>query len=153
MATLTALKPRDCAHADHRRTSYLIKRLENGVRVLLDRAIHDYGITSGQYLLLSLVSREGGLSSAELARRTSVTPQSMNESIAALEQKKLVRRTEDRSNRRVLLIALTREGRRVLTGCNQAVDDAEEQYFRALKPAKLAELRALIEVLLDTTNS
>jgi DNA-binding MarR family transcriptional regulator len=153
MATLTALKPRDSAHADHRRTSYLVKRLENGVRVLLDRAIHGYAITSGQYLLLSLVSREGGLSSAELARRTSVTPQSMNESIASLEQKKLVRRTEDRANRRVLLIGLTREGRRILNLCNRAVDDAEEEYFRALKPSKLAEFRALIDVLLDSTNS
>ncbi len=146
---MAAVELRQSSVAGMRRTSYLVKRVEVGVRVMLDAALRRYGLTSGQYLLLSQVSRQGGLSSAELARRLSVTPQSMNESIATLEQKRLVRRTEDRTNRRILLIGLTREGRRVLAACDKAVDTAEDDYFAALAPAKLAALRDLLAALLD----
>jgi len=114
----------------------------------LDRALHDHDLTGGQYLILSLVSREGGRSSAELARRAYITPQSMNEVIAALEHKGYIRRTENPENRRILQVALTREGRRLLTSCDKAVDLAETAFLSVLKPKKLAEFRATLEQLL-----
>ena len=116
---------------------------------MLDRALREFGITSAQYLLLSLVSREGGLTSADLARRSFVTSQAMNESIAALAQKKLVRRAEDRKDRRVLLVSLNAEGKRVLDACERAVDAAEAEFFSRLKPAKVALLRSLLSALID----
>lgn len=114
----------------------------------LDRALKDYDVTGGQYLILSLVSRAGGRSSAELARRAYITPQSMNEVIAALEHKGYVRRTENPDNRRILQVGLTREGRRLLSACDKAVDHAEEAFLSVLKPKKLAEFRASMEQLL-----
>ena len=151
MVSQTAVlkEPRSLAPRHSRRTSYLVKRLETLIRVRFDAGLRDFGVTSGQYMLLSLVSREGGISSAELARRTSVTPQSMNESITALEGKALIRRTEDRDNRRILQIALTRDGRRLLTACNRAVDRLEADLFGALASARLDGLRASLELLVD----
>jgi DNA-binding MarR family transcriptional regulator len=144
--------PRTLATGSPRRTSYLVKRVETLVRVRLEAGLRDYGITSGQYMLLSLVSREGGLSSAELARRTSVTPQSMNESITALEAKALIRRTEDRDNRRILHIALTREGRRLLSLCDKTVDRVENDLFGTIGMARLDDLRVSLESLLDAVT-
>jgi DNA-binding MarR family transcriptional regulator len=105
----------------------------------LDRALADHDVTGGQYLILSLVSREGGRSSAELARRAYITPQSMNEVIAALEHKGYIRRTENPDNRRILQVSLTRD---------KAVDIAETAFLSVLKPKKLAEFRATLEQLL-----
>lgn len=116
---------------------------------MLDGALREYGITSAQYLLLNLVSREGGLTSADLARRSSITSQAMNESIAALAQKRLVLRTEDRNDRRVLLVSLSAEGKRVLNVCERAVDAAEAEFFSRLKPAKVVLLRTLLSALID----
>jgi DNA-binding MarR family transcriptional regulator len=142
-------------HADRgvRRTSYLVKRLETLLRVTFDGALRVHGLTGGQYMLLSLVSGEGGRSSSALARRMSVSPQSMNESIVALEAKGLITRSEDRTNRRILLISLTREGRRVLRACDRAVDRIETAFFGTLRPAQLAELRTAIEALLDDART
>ncbi len=137
---------------DFRRTSYLVKRVETLARVHIESELRGYGITSGQYMLLSLVAREGGISSAELARRMTVTPQSMNESIAALEQKALIRRTEDRDNRRILQIALTREGRRMLTACDRSVDRVEAELFGGLKSTRLNDLRATLEAVIDAAT-
>jgi len=148
MAGASSPKLRLLSDAGYRRTFYLVKRLETEAGMALDRALAHHDITSGQFLILSLVSREGGRSSAELARRAFITPQSMNEVIAALESKGYIKRTENPDNRRILQVGLTREGRRLLTSCDKAVDLAEEAFLSVLKPKKLAEFRATIEQLL-----
>jgi DNA-binding MarR family transcriptional regulator len=148
MAGATSPKLRLLSDAGYKRTFYLVKRLETEAGMALDRSLADYDVTGGQYLILSLVSREGGRSSAELARRAFITPQSMNEVIAALEHKGYIRRTENPDNRRILQVGLTREGRRLLTACDKAVDLAEEAFLSVLRPKKLAEFRATLEQLL-----
>jgi DNA-binding MarR family transcriptional regulator len=148
MAGVTSPKLRLLSDASYRRTFYLAKRLETEAAAALDAALRDYDITSGQYLILSLVSREGGRSSAELARRAFVTPQSMNEVIAALEHKAYIKRTENPDNRRILQVSLTREGRRLLVACDKAVDRSEDAFFSVLPPRKLADFRASMERLL-----
>jgi DNA-binding MarR family transcriptional regulator len=148
MAGASSPKLRLLSDGGYKRTFYLVKRLETEAGMALDRALQDHDVTGGQYLILSLVSREGGRSSAELARRAYVTPQSMNEVIAALETKGYIRRTENPENRRILQVGLTREGRRLLTSCDKAVDLAEEAFLSVLKPKKLAEFRATLEQLL-----
>ena len=148
MADASSPKLRLLSDGSYRRTFYLVKRLETEAGIALDRALSAYDLTGGQYLILSLVSREGGRSSAELARRAFITPQSMNEVIAALEAKGYIERSENPENRRVLQVSLTREGRRLLTACDKAVDLAEDAFLSVLKPKKLAELRATMEQLL-----
>jgi len=148
MAGASSAKLRLLSDETYRRTFYLVKRLETEAGMALDRALADHDVTGGQYLILSLVSREGGRSSAELARRAYITPQSMNEVIAALEHKGYIRRTENPDNRRILQVSLTREGRRLLTSCDKAVDIAETAFLSVLKPKKLAEFRATLEQLL-----
>ena len=53
-----------------------------------------------QYMLLSLSRRGGEMSSADLARRFAITPQSMNEKIATLQRKRLIVRHVSSENRR-----------------------------------------------------
>lgn len=148
MAGASSPKLRLLSDGGYKRTFYLIKRAETEAAHALDEALRDYDITSGQYLILSLVSREGGRSSAELARRAFVTPQSMNEVIGALEAKNYIKRTENPENRRILQVSLTAQGRRLLERCEKSVDVAEEAFHSVLTPRKLAEFRATLERLL-----
>jgi DNA-binding MarR family transcriptional regulator len=150
MAAASSPKLRLLSDAGYRRTFYLIKRVETEAGNALDESLRDFDITSGQYLILSLVSREGGRSSAELARRAFVTPQSMNEVIAALESKNYIKRTENPENRRILQVGITPQGRRLLDRCEKNVDAAEEAFLGGLTPKKLAEFRAVMERLLAT---
>ncbi len=152
MAGASAPKLRLLTETGYRRTFYLAKRLETEVGLALDEALRDYDVTSGQYLILSLISREGGRSSAELARRAYITPQSMNEVIAALEHKGYIRRSENPDNRRMLQVSLTREGRRLLGACDKAVDVAEDTFMSVLTPKRLAEFRATLERLLSAAR-
>src|SRR5438270_8513184 len=92
------------------RVGYLIYRVERRLRARLDEAVNAHGVTTTEYVALSILRDRDGLSSAQLARWAFVTPQAMNLVVAALERRKLVRRRADPDRRRVLRISVTRAG-------------------------------------------
>ena len=74
------------------RLLYLIKRAEIEVTSRMSRALEAYNITPIQFTVLYFVDYDkGDLSSAQLSRRFSMTPQSMNELVTVLERKKLLK--------------------------------------------------------------
>ena len=107
------------------------------------------GLTPVQYMVLSLSSREGGLSSADLARRAQITPQSMNEVIAALHRKGLIKRHEAPENRRILRVVLTKEGNRLLPECEREMDRLETESFRCFDKSELTAFRNLLAKFLE----
>ena len=52
------------------RISYVIARLERAVRTAINERVRPYGLTTLQYTTLSVLGRRGGLSNAQLARRS-----------------------------------------------------------------------------------
>src|SRR3954469_20476345 len=105
------------------RISYIVARLQRGIRQGINVRVKPYGLTTLQYTTLSVLGRRGELSNAQLARRAYMTPQSMSEVIEALEKKGLIERNPHPNHRRVFPAALTAKGRRVLDACNAAVDE------------------------------
>src|SRR6516225_10961633 len=94
------------------RIIYLIKRAEIEVTARMSNALEASGLTPIQFSLLYFIDiNKGDLSSAQLSRRFSVTPQSMNELVQVLQRKKLLKKNVDPSHRRILRISLTRKGR------------------------------------------
>ncbi len=112
------------------RVSYVVARLDRAVRREIDDRVRRHGLTATQYTALSVLARRTGLSNAQLARRSYVTPQSMSQLIAVLERGGLIERTPDPDHRRILRAQLTRKGRRVLAACDAAVDDMERKMLR-----------------------
>jgi DNA-binding MarR family transcriptional regulator len=132
------------------RTSYLIRRVQLLVYTNLTECLRADDLTPIQYMMLSLSRRGGEMSSADLARRFSIAPQSVNEMIAALQRKKLIARRPTRENRRILRISLTSEGRQVLHKCDRQVDRMEKRLFAPLSQAELTALRAGLEILIHS---
>jgi DNA-binding MarR family transcriptional regulator len=120
---------------------------------MLEEALAPRGITLTQYSILSMVSTTGGMSSADVARRSNVSKQATNQVINALERLGFIERREDPANRRIQRIRLTARGRRILASCDRAVDRGERAFFAALSPARLASLRRTIEILIARGES
>ncbi len=116
------------------RPSYTIGRVDRGVRREIARRIRPYGLTVPQYTALSILLRRSGLSNAQMARRTHVTPQSMNAVISSLEAHGLIERSPSTDHGRILRATLTDEGRRVLTACEAAVGQFEDELLAELSP-------------------
>jgi DNA-binding MarR family transcriptional regulator len=119
------------------RLSYLIKRVEQGSRSLIDEGLREFGVTLNQYTALSVLRTRAGLSSAELARRSFVTAQAMNQVVTALEQLKLLVREPDPAHRKILRAYLTPAGNRLLDRCDEVIDEAEATMVKDLSPTQL----------------
>jgi DNA-binding MarR family transcriptional regulator len=129
---------------------YLVRRLQLLERDIIENVLRPFGLTAAQYTALSLLGRRDGLSSAQLARRVGVTPQSMTDVIKALEDKRLISRREADTNHRVLRITLTNAGRKCVDICEDLIGRAEEELFGSLNKSEIATLRdLLIRVVAD----
>jgi DNA-binding MarR family transcriptional regulator len=122
-------------------TLYLVKRLELVIRALLDDALRPLGLTTLQYTALTVLEASGALSSAQLARRSFLRPQTMHEMVLALEKRGLIARTPKPDNKRVLLAGLTDAGRDLLAGCAPAVTELEDALLAGMSPGQRATFR------------
>jgi DNA-binding MarR family transcriptional regulator len=100
--------------------------------------------------VLLRLEEEDGLSGAELARRETVTPQTMNQLVARLLDLGLVERRRHQTHGRILTLHLTRAGRRALERCMAIAADIED---RILDGFSAAERRALLAALHRCTQA
>ena len=126
-------------------TLYLVKQLEQVIRALLDDALRPMGVTTLQYTALSVLERRSGLSSAQLARRAFVRPQTMHEMVLSLAERGLIERKHAPNNQRVLLSNLTESGRELLDSCRPAVQDVEEKLLGGMSEERRTEFRGALE--------
>jgi DNA-binding MarR family transcriptional regulator len=130
---------------------YLLKRAQSTLHAAMAGVLREHGATIAQYAVLSALDEEPGLSNAGLARRAFVTPQTMNQILQELEQKRWVARHPDPAHARILQADLTPAGRTALRACRLAVDAVEEQMLAPLAPGDIeqftATLRACIQAL------
>src|SRR5690348_2109838 len=120
---------------------YMLKQVELAVRARLDEIVRPAGLTALQYTALSVLERHTDMSSAQLARSSFVTAQSMADMITALEGRKLIERHRDRTDRRRLVVALTADGRKLLDRYRDEVDALEGQMLAGLTKAQITSLR------------
>jgi DNA-binding MarR family transcriptional regulator len=107
------------------RVGYLVYRVERRLRARLDEELRAHGVSTPEYVTLSLLRERDGLSCAQLARWALVTPQAMNVVISGLERRRLVRRRPDPKHRRVLRASVTPKGLDVLDRCDRSMDGIE----------------------------
>lgn len=122
------------------RLAYVIGRLDRALRREIGALVAPYGLTVPKYTALSILRDRPGLSNAQLARRTYVTPQSMNEVLAALETDGLIVRSPAANHGRKVEVALSARGSEVLTACDRAVTHMENAMLTDLDEAGRQQL-------------
>jgi DNA-binding MarR family transcriptional regulator len=133
-------------------TTYLIGRLDRIVRRGLDEQIRGFELTVLGYTALTVLEARPGLSNAQLARRSFMTPQGMNQVIATLVEKGLVMRTQSTSNRRIQHIELTERGRLVVDQCSVRVAEYEQALLASLAPAERDQLNSLLRTIVNANR-
>jgi DNA-binding MarR family transcriptional regulator len=120
---------------------YLVGRMDRVVRRAIDDVVKAHGLSVNQYTTLSVLDHRSGLSNAQLARRSLVSPQSANEVLLGLEQRGLVRRRAHPDHGRILQTRLTAKGRRTLAACDADVREVEAAMVAALGARQQQALR------------
>ncbi|WP_199240971.1 MarR family winged helix-turn-helix transcriptional regulator [Naasia lichenicola] len=124
---------------------YLIKQVELAIRSRLEAVTREVGLTVTQYTALTVLERRPGLTSAELARNSFVTAQSMSVVTAELEERLLVEREQDPAHQRRQLLSVTTSGHGLLERLRPDVSWIEEQMVSAISVKDADGLRQILE--------
>src|SRR5450755_2206385 len=123
------------------RVGYLLRQAQHTLRTALYQPLAEIGITAAQYSVLSVADAEPGLSGAELARDTMLTPQSVNAVVVHLERAGLLERRPDGRDQRLRRIYVSPAGHEVLAVARPAVWAVEQRMVASLTGAEQATFR------------
>lgn len=126
------------------RVGYVLKRVQHDLRLGMDAVLKEANVTTPQYAALSVLAEEPGISNAALARRSFVTPQTMNEILVRLEAAGLVERRAHPEHGRILQAYLTGEGENLRKECARRVDALEERMVSGLSEDERLTLLELL---------
>ncbi len=148
-ARSTRAVPARSAHSTQRAEPtllYMMKQVELVVRSHLDEIFRPIGLTALQYTALTVLERHPDMSSAQLARNSFVTAQTMADMVTALQERGLIERHRDPDDRRRLVLALTPDGRQLLSAHRDKVSDLETEMLAGVSEEQAAELRRILLV-------
>jgi DNA-binding MarR family transcriptional regulator len=123
---------------------FALKQAQHALRTRLDSGLREIGLTTPQYAVLAFLEVEPGASNAAIARRTFVTPQTMQAILVALERAGLIARTPHPEHGRVQMTELTARGRGALEAASGIVADAEERLRNASAPFDPQAIAAML---------
>ena len=123
------------------RIGYLLRRAQAGVRAMIDAALKEYRLNVQQFSILFAIDSHPGLSSADLARASTLTAQAVNLIVMNLESKGLMVRAPHPAHGRILQAELTRAGKSMLKRCKRRVFAIEDRMLADLPPAQEALIR------------
>ena len=122
-------------------SGYLLRQAWHAFRGAMETALRPHRLTGAQYAALSVLARDPGASSADLARACNTTPQAMNGVVATLQRDGLIARQPHPTHGRILRLTLTREGERRLQAATPAVRALEQAIEDGLAPDQLAYIK------------
>lgn len=139
-------------HDPSTRIAYLAWQFGHTTEQRLEKALRAMDLNLAQFRALVLTALTPGVSSAEIARHSGLTAQSMGAAVNGLIERGLVERSPHPANRRILELRLTEAGR-VLTAEAQAlVDSVQQELFRVVSADEQESLRELLRRLIEHAN-
>lgn len=113
---------------------YLLRQAAAAYRLRMERALADLGVTPPQFSVLTMLLAYPGLSGADLARLSLLTPQTVSLIVANLERSGAIARSAHPTHGRVRVIEVTPAGRTLLEACKQRVRVTEQTLRAGLAP-------------------
>lgn len=106
---------------------YLLRQAHAAVRLTMERTLADLGVTSPQFAVLTMLNAYPGLSGADVARLTFLTPQTVGVIIRNLERDGAIVMTPHPVHGRIQQWTLTPRGATLLKACRERVLELEKR--------------------------
>jgi DNA-binding MarR family transcriptional regulator len=121
--------------------AYLLRQAQAATRLAMERALADLGVTSPQFVVLTMLRAYPGLSGADLARVALQTPQTVGVIIHNLERDGAIKKAPHPIHGRVLQWTVTRRGAALLEQCRRRADAIERRLAAGLTTKEQAVIR------------
>ncbi|MDA9411924.1 MarR family transcriptional regulator [Bradyrhizobium sp. CCBAU 45384] len=120
---------------------YLLRQAHAAVRLKMERTLADLGVTSPQFAVLTMLNAYPGLSGADVARLTFLTPQTVGVIIRNLERDGAIVMTPHPVHGRIQQWTLTPRGSTLLKACRERVIGLEKRLAGSLDAKAEASVR------------
>ena len=111
---------------------YLVRQAHAAVRAAMEKALAGLEVTPPQFAVLTMVVAYPGVSGADLARLTFLTPQTINVIVRNLVKAELVTKSADAVHGRILRLHATEQGAALLKRCRVRVMEVEGRLIELL---------------------
>lgn len=115
---------------------YLLRQASVAHRSRFEQELATLGVTTPQFAVLTMLANYRGLSNADLARLSLLTPQTVSVIVSNLIKAGLVERRKHAVHGRIQHIDVTDAGREVLARCRKPVQRDEQWLKRDLSPTE-----------------
>jgi DNA-binding MarR family transcriptional regulator len=134
------------------RPGFLLWQAAHALDLALAVGLQNFGISILQFNCLIHIGNEPGISAAELARRTGLTPQSLQTSLKQLLESGTIERRPHPVHGRVLGIYPTAAAFDLVERAGLAVDAVEDDMTDGMRPAEIEVLHDLLHRALANLN-
>jgi DNA-binding MarR family transcriptional regulator len=125
-------------------TAYVLARAGSAMNAVFARELATVGLRPHTFFVLTHLSRDPVLTSAELARRLEMTPQSMSELLRGMTEAGWVERSGGARRGQRIDLRLTPEGQAALRAAGPVLGALAEPAVLGLTPAEAATLHGLL---------
>ncbi len=127
--------------------NFALTKAQQAVQQLFKAELAPFGITPGQYAILSCLWDEDGQTPKQLADRLSLDSSSITGILDRVEQKVLIERQPCPRDRRAIQVVLTSKGRALEQPVNQAIIDANKKALAEFKDQDSENLKKYLHKL------
>lgn len=130
--------------------SALVTEFQHIMILEIEAKMKPIGLTFPQYSVLSILEDQESLTNADLARRCSVTPQTMNRMLQVLLRRGLVKNEQDPKHALKLLFKLTVKAEKLICKTHIIVNDVEKNFIKALSPKEYNTFKDILNKCMTT---
>jgi DNA-binding MarR family transcriptional regulator len=120
-------RPGEAKRGPEGHLGYLLRQASAAFRGAMDRVLGELGVTTPQFTVLTMIAAYPGLSGADLARLSFLTPQTINVIVRNLERDGAIKKTAHATHGRILRLHATAKGQALLKRCRARVAAVEAE--------------------------
>ena len=122
------------------------------VRAAMEKVLADIEVTPPQFSVLTMIVSYPGVSGADLARLTFLTPQTINVIVRNLERAGAIAKTAHAEHGRILQLAATSKGVALLKRCRSRVQAVERALSGLVNPAEEKTVRRWLSAVAEALS-
>ncbi|MFZ6688863.1 MarR family winged helix-turn-helix transcriptional regulator [Undibacterium sp. SXout11W] len=117
---------------------YLLRQATTAYRARMEKALAKFDITPPQFSVLTMIAAYEGVSNADLARLSLLTPQTVSVIVNNLEKSGAITRRAHAVHGRIQQLQITASGQEALAQCKSCVKQVEDELNMSLNDGEAA---------------
>ncbi len=125
-------------------TGFLVVRTARSMKKSLDNNLVEFGVTSSQHHVLSVLNDEDGQALYSIGKKVFLDKPAITGLADRMENDKLVERRRSPEDRRVIKLFLTNSGKDILKKYENIVKETDNNLVKVLSKEELATFREML---------